>query len=49
MAHKNLLKLLERGEDLDKLAKKTEDMNKDSVEFNKRAKKQNKGSFCKIC
>ena len=49
MAHKNLVKLLERGENIDVLAAKSAGLNKTVVEFEKRAKKVNKGSFCKMC
>ncbi len=45
--HKNLADLLKKGEQLDELMVKSKDLNKVSVEFYKKAKKQN-SSCCKM-
>ncbi len=49
MAHKNMVKLLERGENIDVLAAKTIGLNLSAIEIEKKAKKVNKNSFCKMC
>jgi len=49
MAHKNMVKLLDRGENIEVLAAKSAGLNLTVVEFEKKAKKVNKGSFCKMC
>ena len=49
MAHKNMVKLLERGENIDVLAAKTAGLNLAAIEIEKKARKVNKTSFCKMC
>jgi synaptobrevin family protein YKT6 len=41
IVHKNLAELLKKGEQLDELMVKSKDLDKVSVEFYKKAKKQN--------
>ncbi len=43
IVHQNLQDLLKRGEAMDDLMQKSNDLNKTSVEFSKKAKKANSG------
>ena len=47
IVHKNIVELLKRGESLDDLMVKSNDLNMVSHEFYKKAKKANKCSMCK--
>ncbi len=49
MAHKNMVKALDRGENINVLEAKTNDLNLSAIKMDKKARKENKNSFCKIC